>query len=226
MAMVSMARRVLARLAEAWQVVARQGFSGGIAQMELQECVYRIVGLSPLLQHAPNGMNARSERLGRKDIPSPEQEAAAGAYRLPDGQMGHPACAFRSAMLEACKGRRIGKWSAKTIMQGAVFNVPDQVLLPLEHPDTGKPLTEYEVDVRRVVVQGNGIMRARPRLDKWAGFVTLEIDPNFITPDRMEMLTELLNIGGRTVGVGELRPKPPKGIGGPYGRFEAELVTS
>jgi len=194
--------------------------------MELQECVYRIVGLSPLLQHAPNGMNRQIEKLGRKEIPSPEQEAESGTYRLDGGQLGHPACAFRSAMLEACKGRRIGKWSAKTIMQGAVFNVPDQELMPLEHPDTGEPLTDYDVDVRRVVVQGNGVMRARPRLDRWAGFLRLEIDPKFITEDRMEMLTELLNIGGRTVGVGELRPKPPKGIGGPYGRFSAELVES
>ncbi len=195
--------------------------------MEMKEVVFRVVGLSPLLQHSPNGMKRPTGGIGRKEIPSPEAEAEAGTYRLPNGQLGHPAEAFRSAMLVACVGRRVGggKQSAKSVMQGAVFNVPEQILVALEDPETGKPLEKYEIDVRRVVVQNSAVLRARPRLDRWAGFLRLHVDPEIIgTEEKMAVLTELLNVAGRVVGVGELRPRPPKGNGGPFGRFRVELV--
>ncbi len=174
-----------------------------------------VEGVSPLLQNSPQGMKGTDDSLGRKKIPAPEEEAATKAYRLDDGTLYVPTRAFRSAIKEAAKGRRIGKGYATTLVKGGVFE-PTEVT-PLVHPVTGEVIRDYDVFVARAVVQGNGVQRARPRIPEWGAKVYLEIDAEALAPEHVE---ELLAIAGRTVGVGDWRPQKD----GSYGRFRAELV--
>ena len=82
---------------------------------------FTLVGQSPLLMHSPASMVRLGNEMGRKTIPEPEEEARAGLYILPDGNLYVPAIAVRNAMLNGAKGYRIGKKSASAILAGAVL---------------------------------------------------------------------------------------------------------
>jgi hypothetical protein len=171
---------------------------------------YPIEHTSPLLMHNPAGMKVMGEVMAKKKIPTQEEEAAAGVYRLPSGQLYMPNDAFRSALVKAGSGRKIGKTFVTTIVKGAVFSATDAV--PITSPD-GTPITTWDsIDVRRVIIGKAGILRARPRIEKWAAVVPFEIDTEMISP---ELVEELLDLAGRLVGVGDYRPEKS----GPFGRF-------
>jgi len=86
---------------------------------------------------------------------------------------------------------------------------------PLERPN-GKPVTDseedWEVFVKRVVVQRQGVMRARPLIREWAANVEFEYDDGMIQPP---LICAVINRAGKFPGVLDYRP----GVGGPYGRF-------
>jgi len=174
----------------------------------MQLVVIEVEGVSPLLLHNPAGMRPASDSLGRKNIPDVEVEAEAGTYRLPDGQLALPTPAFRSCLVSGGKGRRFGKTAATTIIKGAVFAADE--FTPLCDPD-GTPAHTFDIDMRRAVVQRAAIVRARPKLAKWAATVRFEIDDEFISEQQVR---EVLAIGGRTIGVGDYRPEKA----GPFGR--------
>lgn len=191
--------------------------------------VFRITGLSPLLMHSPSAMNDKSAGgggLNTKKIPTAEEEAARGVYRMPDGGP-HPVgqlCirgdAFRSSVLGkggGASGRRVGKRTAIQCCSGGMFTT--ESWCPLIHPKTGEPINDYTINVMRVVIQGkDAVPRARPEIAEWACKLALDIDTDFV---QVAMVLELLNISGKMAGVGDYRPQKR----GPYGRFKAELVT-
>jgi len=180
--------------------------------MDIEVKVVVIVGLSPLLMNNPAGMNPKAPGIKAKKIPTPEDEAAAKAYKMADGQLYLPALAFRAAVLRQCVGRKIGRYSAISIVSGAVL-VPEERCLLVDVDD--KPLCDYAIDVRRVVVQRNGVMRARPRIEKWRTRLALEINTEMVG---VADILELLQAAGRAVGVGDFRPER-KGM---FGRFTAD----
>lgn len=124
----------------------------------------QLKGLSALLMNNPTSMTRpEGTKLSRKTIPPPEEEAASKRYLLPDGNFYIPAIAIRSSMLNGAKGYRIGKMSAREILSAAV-TLTDEVF-PLKR--NGNPIggNDYSIEIRRAVVQRQGIMRARPRID-------------------------------------------------------------
>jgi hypothetical protein len=180
---------------------------------------FKLTSMEPgLLMHNPAGMQS-SKGLNRKVIPTPEEEAERSSYRLPTGQLYVKAAAFRSALIEALKGRRIGKNSASKVAASVVFTTEE--CCPLAN---GKVLKNYEIDLRRAVIQGQGVLRARACVPSWHCEVEFEYDPDFVTP---EIILEGMQLAGRLVGVGDYRPRGPvwsKGTGGPYGRFTVEQI--
>ena len=124
-------------------------------------------------------------------------------------------------LLEAAKGRKINKKAARGSVAGAVFPAEDRLTIL---DKKGKPKKEYVVRKCRVKVGTAGVLRCRPQWDNWTMNVPLEIDTDFIPVD---MVTELLNIGGRIAGIGDERPSVDKGKNGvgSCGRFTAELVS-
>lgn len=182
----------------------------------MEKLRFEIVSMSPLLMSSPKGMvRGGTTAPGTKKIPSAEDEAEAQTYRMENGQLYMPANAFRSALLGACAGQRIGKRGAKAVMAGSIFLTHECSVLT--DPATSKPLHDYLIDVRRCVIQRNAIMRARPRLEKWATEVEFEIDTDFMEP---KWVLETLERAGKTIGVGNYRPA----LGGMFGRFTAKLI--
>lgn len=183
--------------------------------MNLETVTFKVVGLTPLLQHNPEKLMVRGGGIKQKRIPTAEEEAEMGAYRLPSGQLYIKATAFRSAILSAAKGKKVGKFSAKSVLAGAIL--PLSEVAPLEDPRTGEPVTAYEISVMRAVVQRQGVMRARPLIREWACLVPFHLDTDVVPADPV---LELLQEAGARVGVCDYRPE----TGGFYGRFAAELA--
>lgn len=178
---------------------------------------FNITGVSPLLMHNPSGMRRSTETVGRKKIPTPEDEAEASAYRNEAGNLYVQSCAFRAALLSACKGKRIGKRSAMAIMSGAAF-APDEQC-ELVDPASGDPITTYEIHSARCVIQKASIIRCRAIVRSWSCQLRLEVETLDVAVDHVQTL---LHEAGRTIGVGDFRPEKK----GPFGRFRAELIES
>lgn len=172
---------------------------------------FTIRGLSPLLMHNPAGMRAPDSRqMERKVIPSAKEEAEAAVYKLSNGDLCLKAVAIRNAVIRAASGMRIGKKAASPFFSGALL--PKGLLFPLVD-GKGKPLRKYEVDVQRAVVQRQGILRGRARVDPpW--YLVCEFE--FVPIITEEHLRQAVTQAGQTVGIGDYRVEKK----GWYGRFE------
>ncbi len=192
--------------------------------MKLVQHTFRIVGATPLLQNNPASYDAppdgeeQTVKAG-KGIPSAEKEAAMHAYKMPNGQLYGPASGLRKAILTASKGMRIGKATARPILTASIFPERDEV--PLIHPKSGKPIKDYAVDVRGVVVKTGmreaRVRRGRARVDEWAAEVAFKINEDFLSAD---VVLEFLQRAGSLVGWMDNRPER----GGTNGLFTAELL--
>lgn len=185
-----------------------------------------IVGDMPgLLMNAPSGMAAPSGSSikGKTVIPTPDDEAHRGAYRTEDNHLYVQSIAFRNAAVEAAKGRKIGKNSASMIIGQSVFPALDgrgferKCILTWD----GDPLVAekgkgYVVDTRRAKVGDAGVMRSRALVVQWETVVELQYETDEINE---YIILDAMIRAGRIVGVGDYRPRPPKGKGGCFGRF-------
>lgn len=177
---------------------------------------YRVTGTSPLLMHSPASMSkAKDGGPKAKHIPTPEEEAEAGAYRMADRQLYFPATGFRSSLVSGGKGRKIGKSFATTLLAATVFETT--IAVPLIDPTTKEPLFDFLIDTRRAVVQRQGISRSRPLLGEWEGLVEFEYDTDFL---KVDWISEVFEVAGKIVGVGDYRPEKR----GRFGRYSVELV--
>ena len=185
---------------------------------------FKVTGTSPYLMHSARLMSQEDESggLGVRRVPPPAEEARGGLYVTDGGVLYAPAAAFKSALVEAMRGRRIGKRSGTVVMGSNCFETLTEC--PLADPATGEPLHQYRIDIRRVVIRGRGgVRRARPRIDAWVCEVEFEYDPDFLTP---RVLLEAMRLAGTQVGIGDYRPRPGgTGKGGPMGRFVAAVVA-
>lgn len=172
---------------------------------------YRVVGESPLLMHNPASMTGNGEPK-RKQIPSPEEEAEAGCYRNSDGYLVFPSVAFRNALLKAAGGLKVGRKTLRSVLSH-IRTTSEYV--NLFHPETSELLKDYAIDIRRAVVQRQGILRARPRLDEWAAEIGFLVETDIVPANIEEILASTLDEAGKTVGVGDYRLEK----GGWFGMF-------
>lgn len=179
----------------------------------------KLNGLSPLLMHSPESMRRTDdETLGRKVIPSPEEEAAASRYLLPDGNFYVPAIAVRSSMLHGARGYRIGKRPAREILAGAVI-LSDEVFPLLRD---GQPIAgdDYVIDSRRAVVQRQGIIRNRAKIElPWQVEAVFDYNSQLAN---LEQIKTALNNAGQIAGLLDGRP----GTGLWFGRYEVTDIWS
>jgi hypothetical protein len=176
-----------------------------------------------LLMHNPAGMAAAStddkpQRAGKK-IPKPQDEALASLYVLPGGnQLYGAADWFREASLIAAKDfKDITRRGNATMVQRITASMfLSELYFPLENVTTGKPITndpaDWEMWLKRVVIQRQGIVRARGLIHDWACTVEFEYDTEAIDP---LMVANIVHAAGKFPGVGDYRP----GTKGPFGRF-------
>lgn len=177
---------------------------------------FKVTGISPLLMNNPACMGNTEESLTTrtKKIPK-EQEAESRAYRTEEGYLYCPSVAFLNSLWNGAAYKKIGKDSARSRIQSAVFTTEDETILL--DPETDKPITDYEIDSRYVVIKATKgrIMRYRPMVRNWYCLLSLEMDDDFI---EVEQAVPLFNKAGRTIGVLNYRPAKR----GPFGRYKAE----
>jgi len=182
---------------------------------------FSIEGLTPLLMHNPQGMTRVNEGSATrgKNIPSREEEAETGAYRLPDGNLCVPATGVRNCILSGAKGLRINRKAASPMISGSLLQMDEY--FPLVDLD-GEPIREYIVDVRRAVIQRQGIMRARPRIDPpWVVVGTFRYNE----VAGVEAIRNAFEEGGRSVGLLDFRIEK-KGWYGSFQVLNLEIVEA
>lgn len=176
-----------------------------------------IEGIAPLLQHRyplpdfEDLSKGGKKKTGEVDYTQEWREAL---YVTPEGDIYQPATHLDGAMVKAAAGYKIQGARGKTykdLFKGNVFTSPDTILHGVKAPDNldtdgDKPLY---LDVRPVVVQRARVVRIRPafkpgwKLDFEVTVLDDQVPANVVN--------EVLQLAGRTVGIGDFRPR--------FGRF-------
>lgn len=176
-----------------------------------------IQGVSPLLQHRyPVPELDTMSKGGKRQTGATDytQEWRQYFYATPDGDLYQPASHLEGALTSAATSFKITGRRGKTykdLFRAAVFVTPDTLLHGMSVPDeldtdADKPLF---LDVRPVVVNRARVVRIRPAFRAgWKLAFTLEVLDDQIAP---ELLNDVLTLAGRTVGIGDYRPR--------FGRF-------
>lgn len=173
-----------------------------------------IEGISALLMHRFGEAEelAGETRSVKIENMTPRDAAERTAFRQ-GGKLYIPGAAPARLLREAGSAhkQRGTRKSLKYIVPAAVIVAEDVIFL---HDAAGKPLTKIEVDSRPVTIPATKgrIMRHRARVEKWRATLTLEIDETVLDA---ATIRQLLEEGGRRIGIGDYRPEK----GGPYGRF-------
>jgi len=147
----------------------------------------------------------------------PRKAAERVSYRDAEQNLYFPGAAIARLLREAggAHKQKGSRKSVKYIVPAAVLVCDDTILF---HQPNGKkktkPITEFEVDSRPVTIPATKgrIMRHRPKLPTWAATFTIEIADDMLP---VEVVHQLLEEGGRGIGIGDFRPEK----GGPFGRF-------
>ena len=180
----------------------------------------KIVATKPLLMHNPAVMKSPDDGGGRKRIPSPGDEARASRYVIKGDELGIPHTALRACLLSGAKGYRVGKVALGPIMSGCVSITPEDGMAALTRK--GKPIKDYEVDVRRAVVQRQGVLRSRARVElPWEAEFEIQWDDEILGEGFPNTLREIIAKAGTTVGLLDYRPEKK----GWFGKFELESLV-
>jgi hypothetical protein len=196
--------------------------------MSMEIVKLTVHGNGPMLMHNPASMRGSGtpniERGGKK-IPLPYDEAKASLYVLPTGQLYVKSDWFREAGLIAAADvkdpSRKGRATMTRRFSASVFLCSE--FCPLyRSTDNKQPITsdndDWQIDTRRVVVQRNGILRSRPKIDNWACELPFEYDSDLMEPN---LILAVMQNAGKSPGVGDYRV----GKKGPFGRFTVELAN-
>jgi len=187
----------------------------------LKRFAFVVTGVSPILMNNPAKMKPPEGKATAKvpKIPAPEEEARSLLYRDDEGRIFGPAFGFKSAIVSASKGRKFGKQGAPGVIKSNVFLPLETERVYLFDPKTKKPLSDkdYTIDTRRTVLnKTKGVVRSRPRFERWGCQVELDIETDVLDAD---VVLEFFKIAGPSVGYLDFRPER----GGPFGRFSVEL---
>jgi hypothetical protein len=147
-------------------------------------------------------------------IPEPAVEAERGLYRLEDGSCGLKGIAPRTAILSAASAFKVKRFVTMKSILSHISVVEE--LCPLIHPETGSRFMGYdEIDRRRVIVQKSGIIRSRPRFNKWSLYFIVAYDAALLEDAGLQVLPDIVNDAGNRFGIGDYRPD----CSGWFGRF-------
>lgn len=151
-------------------------------------------------------LQSNTKKAGRS-VPTAQDEAEEGAYRLDNGELYQPAEHVYQALVKAAgqfnvKGR--GKATYRDVVKGLVTISPECI------PHGQK---KYDIDARPVRIQKARVMRRRPLLRSWKLSFTMEVLDGDLLP--RETLNAILVKAGETIGIGDYRPR--------FGRFIVEM---
>ena len=196
--------------------------------------VAEIEGVTAILMHKPNlpVSDGSPKPTSRKRIPTPTEEAEAGAYQFDDGRLYIPALWVQRNMIEAgkqFKNPQNVRQTMKTIMAASL--IPPSVEGFVLHNGDGEPVTEYEIDTRRAVVMRAAVMRSRPLIPTpWSATIEFGFDPDpligaDLKPENLlkagDHFLNCLRVGGSRLGLGDYRPEKS----GPFGKFAIKSMA-
>jgi len=178
---------------------------------------FKVTGLKPILMNNPNSMNDDAGKKTRTKKVDPEEEARVRAYVNDEGSLYIPSIAFLNSLWEGASYEKIGKDSARARIASSIFVIDQETIL--YDQNTNKPIDEYVIDSRYVVIKSTQgrIMRHRPKVDNWYCLLSLEVDTDYISVE--DNIIPLFNKAGRVIGVLDYRPAKRGG----FGRYEVEL---
>jgi hypothetical protein len=197
-----------------------------------------ITGASAILMHNPASMRSGSDdeelQRGGKKIPPPLIEARAGLYVMPNGQLYIKPDCFREAGLIASsdirdptrKGRSTmtRRFSASVFLSNEhcpLYRADGNRAPIMNKPEPKNPedmSAEWSIDRRRVVVQKQGIVRSRPKIENWSCPLEFEFDEDTIDEN---LILAVIQQSGKFPGVLDYRV----GRKGPFGRYTAAFAN-
>lgn len=162
----------------------------------------RLVGDAPLIVHNFD-RKAQQEILDKqmgkakqkKEAKKPAELFEASKYKTADGKDGFPAANFKKAAVAAASFMDDMK---KTLLRGAFYVEGD--IVPLE----AKKCVMRQDMVRIGGMNKTADVRFRAEYPEWAVSLRVRYNQQLLTP---EVLINLFNIAGFSVGVGERRPQ-------------------
>lgn len=176
-----------------------------------------IKGVAPLMQHRfPMPDLSDMSKGGHKSTGAKDytQEWREYFYATPDGEIYQPSSHIEGALVKAAVNFKVSGKRGKSYKDLIVANVivdperiPHCMKVPTElDADADKPLY---LDVRPVIVQRARVVRIRPCFKAgWELSFEMQVIDDEIHPD---LLQDVLALAGKTVGIGDYRPK--------FGRF-------
>jgi hypothetical protein len=175
-----------------------------------------IKGDAPLLQHRfpvpdlASMTKGGTKQTGAKDYTEEWREH----LYVTKGQVFQPATHLEGALVKAAVNFKITGKRGKTykdLFRAAVFVAPEEILHGVDEPDeldTDADKRLY-LDMRPVVVQRARIVRIRPAFSPgWELSFQIEVIDDQINAT---LLQDILTLAGKSVGIGDFRPK--------FGRF-------
>ena len=183
------------------------------------KCTVIIEGLPPgILLDNPQSL---LKKTGIKKIKSnPEEEAAARLYwTLDKKSIAFPAFNIQRGLKEAASGWKCPLDRKRPLPQTIAGDVSvEPVMIPFN-------TKKYQIDIRRAVIQRQGISLARPLLFPWQLKFIVQWNSQYLgTDDFTEtVLPDLLEQLGHAIGIGNFRPKKSQG---PFGRFDMKEIKT
>jgi hypothetical protein len=180
-----------------------------------------IVGVTPLIPHrwsakARNMMLAKQQgKLTKAKAPKdPSLEASEATYWMPDGGVGMPSLAFKSAIADAA--RYFDKSVTIESLKRAIYvdGIVGEDGMPLV-AITGDP-EMFEAMPRNAT--GVADLRYRNRVWPWSATLRVTYIESMMTAESVVNLVDASGIGG----VGDWRPSSPKSKSGTYGTYRVD----
>ena len=181
------------------------------------EKTYKVVGLAPLLMHNGQMVNPLNpivkeiKKISSKRKKTDDDHAEisrlefqASLYTNAKSEYIIPAEMIEATLINGAKKRKLG-----TKFKSAVFVEADGVLTydgPKKWEERFKD--SNCVNISKVRVQQNSVMRTRPQFNSWSTEFTVQYDPELVDESDLD---NAVADAGRQCGFGDWRPR--------YGRF-------
>jgi hypothetical protein len=170
-----------------------------LPKINIQVMELTLIGDSPLISHAWSERNKKlmlDKMMGQPNVglepKDPQREYEESLYKFRDGKHGFPSVAFKSAAVSAC---RFVDGIKMTEARGAFHIVGDMVEIQ------GEP--EMREDIVKIGM-GVSTIRYRGEFRKWKATLRIRYNAYALTK---EQITNLLNVAGFGIGVGDWRPE-------------------
>ncbi len=163
-------------------------------------------GTTPLLMHSADSMMLQKPKKNPKKEYDQKEEAEKVAYRDNEKFLIIPSRCIKASILNASSWYKIGKRSMKQIIAGGTRIEPEK---PRILNNKGKPIKDYEIDLRPVVIQQNRIIRARPKIIDWNISFDIIYNEKIIgsTQQDLKQLNEIIEEAGQRIGLLDNRPQ-------------------